>query len=246
MSSKYQDTREIEILRKFASTCPLAIDMASIEKRKPPQPDLSCVLEDGKEVAFELVEIIDEALARRTFGSYHLGKAFYKIFEEFPSNKKARFKKKYGNALIYVAFKDTVVANRRRRSMATIFEFLSCLDDNADGKYAFSSQETLGKTVDWVNISRGAFVGPCFNVRAAGFFEDPVCERIKDKFTKPYHVNSEFHLLAYYELQPELPEHSWLPQVKDFLEASLDCSMFDRIWVYSFTQDKILHVYPPY
>lgn len=125
-----------------------------------------------------------------------------------------------------------------------ILEFLLTLDDKSEGKYTTSSHSALGKTVRWINISRGDFVGPCFDVEAVGSFAEPACNRIEDKFTKQYRVKSIAELLAYYELQPELPKNHWLPSLKYFLERSLKNSIFKRIWVYSISQNKILYVYP--
>lgn len=246
MSNNSQARREILVFKKFASNFPLPIDLNSIEKRKPPEPDILCCLEDGTKIAFELVEIIDKDLARRTFSAINLKYAFDDHLENLPANVKAQFNQKYGNTLIYVAFKGEISATKRRKSIPIIFEFLLTLDDKAEGKYTLSSHNVLGKAVRWINISRGDFAGPCFDVEAFGSFAEPAYNRIKDKFTKQYCLKSIAELLAYYELQPELPKSYWLPSVKHFLEGNLKNSVFNRAWIYSVSRDKIHYVYPTY
>ncbi len=246
MPTSDKDRREIEVCKKFAPHFPLPIAMNSIQKRKPAEPDILCCLEDGTKIAFELVEIIDESLARRTFSANNLKCAFDDHLDNLPTNVKAQFKQKYGNALIYIAFEDKVSATKRRNSVPIIFEFLLTLDGKAEGKHTLSSHNDLGRAVRWVNISRGCFAGPCFDVEAFfGSFAEPAYNRIKDKFAKQYCPKSSIvELLAYYELQPELPKNYWLPSLKHFLEGNLKNSVFNRVWVYSVSQDEIHYVYP--
>jgi len=242
MPTSSQARREIRVFKKFAPNFPLPIVMNSIEKRKPPEPDILCCLEDGTKIAFELVEIIDEGLARRTFSAINLKCVFDDHLENLPANVKAQFNQTYGNALIYIAFQDKISATKCRNSIPIIFEFLLTLDSKSEGKYTLSSHNVLGKAVRWVNISRGGFAGPCFDVEAVGFFAEPAYNRIKDKFAKQYCPRSIVELLAYYELQPELPKNYWLPSLKHFLEANLKNSIFNRAWVYSVSQDQIHYV----
>ncbi|MBW1796452.1 MAG: hypothetical protein JRJ38_18880 [Deltaproteobacteria bacterium] len=244
MCTNIQARREIRVFKKFAPHFPLPIDPNSIQKRKPPEPDILCCLEDGTKIAFELVEIIDEDLANRTFSALNLKRGFEEDFDNLPRHRKDQLNQKYGNALIYIAFKDKISSIRRRSSIPMILEFLLILDDKTEGKYTPSSHSALGETVRWVNISRGDFVGPCFDFEAVGSFAEPVCNRIEDKFKKQYRVKAIVELVAYYELQPELPKNHWLPSLKHFLERSLKNSIFNRIWVYSISQNKILYVYP--
>jgi len=48
--------------------CPLNVVLTSIENRDPPEPDVVCGIGNGEEqVAFELVEIIDDGWASLTW-----------------------------------------------------------------------------------------------------------------------------------------------------------------------------------
>jgi hypothetical protein len=61
---KIKDDREVEIFSRFASASRLSIDPSTIEKREPPEPDILCVHNDEGPLAFELVEICDQNLAK--------------------------------------------------------------------------------------------------------------------------------------------------------------------------------------
>ena len=56
--------REIAVFSEFAQLAPIRIDLSSVEKRLPPQPDLVCAVEGSGTVAFELVELCDPNLAQ--------------------------------------------------------------------------------------------------------------------------------------------------------------------------------------
>lgn len=57
-------TRETEIFSRFISASKLPIDLNTIEKREPPEPDILCTFLDEGPIAFELVEICDPNLAK--------------------------------------------------------------------------------------------------------------------------------------------------------------------------------------
>jgi hypothetical protein len=55
--------RELEIFQDFVKRSALRIDPDSVEKRKPPEPDILCKCFDEGIIAFELVELCDPTLA---------------------------------------------------------------------------------------------------------------------------------------------------------------------------------------
>lgn len=55
--------REIEIFICFVSASGLPINPATVEKRQPPEPDISCTHREDGRLAFELAEICDPKLA---------------------------------------------------------------------------------------------------------------------------------------------------------------------------------------
>jgi hypothetical protein len=68
--------REVEIFSRFVSSAELPIDLDTIEKCNPPEPDILCAHRDDGPVAFELVEICDPNLAE-FFSTVDEGGAFY-------------------------------------------------------------------------------------------------------------------------------------------------------------------------
>jgi hypothetical protein len=71
-----QTRSELAIFRNFAEVCPLNIIRESISKRNPPEHDVLCKLAEGdEEIAFELVEIIDEDWASLTSGQFREAKS---------------------------------------------------------------------------------------------------------------------------------------------------------------------------
>ena len=154
------------------------------------------------------------------------------------------FKVNFKDALIYVAFIRGACINKRRSSIPVIFDYLLTLESTAEGKFNLRSPPDLKNIVRWISIKRGEFVGPIFRVEAVTSFAEPARERIEDKFKKPYKTEHKTDLLAYYELQPEIPEHNWLPSVQKFVESHIKTSRFQRVWIYSATKNRIIFVYP--
>jgi hypothetical protein len=65
MASEYEKGEvEINVFRQFVELSGLPIDLASIQKRLPPEPDLLCFHKIDGWIAFELVEICDSNLAK--------------------------------------------------------------------------------------------------------------------------------------------------------------------------------------
>jgi len=238
-----QSQKEIGIFKKFAGLVPYQIDQDSIKKEDPPKPDISFILSDGSMKAFELVECIDKSLAKSLYSSWNLKKIFYDRLEKLPGEKKERFKINFKNALIYVAFVKGISANKKKSAVSRIFDYLLTLENTAEGEFNLKSSKDLKDIVGWISINRGVG-GPIFDVEAISSFSDPALERIKDKFNKKYKIRSETDLLAYYELQPEIPENRWLPQVEEFIKNNIKTSVFQRVWIYSITKNRIIFTYP--
>ena len=99
-----QTKSEIHIFKKFAQLAPYTINLSTIIKKEPPEPDISCNLSDGTTIAFELVECIDNSIAKMTYDSMNLKNIFDDELDKLPEEKKGRFKEKFKNALIYIAF----------------------------------------------------------------------------------------------------------------------------------------------
>ncbi len=241
---KWQDDNEIRVFAEFAGVCPYPICLGSVTKKRPPEPDISCNLSDGSAIAFELVECIDNSIAQSTYDSLRLNKALVDELDKLPQERRERFRASFGNALIYIAFVGGLSLNKRKGSIPALFDYLLTLGGTGERKFDLRSHQDLGGVVRSIAISCGYPTGPALKVEAITSFADPCRERIQKKFKKEYKAESPVELLAYYELQPELPETHWLPSVEEFMKKNLKSSVFQRVWIYSVTKNRIILAYP--
>ena len=242
MNQLSQGKREIQIIKKFAEICPYKIDATSVKKENPPKPDIYCKLKDGTELCFELVECLDNSIAKTTSDQVSLKYLLDDEKNKLPLCKRMRFKRKYKNALIYIAFNEKLPLIRRKRSIPYLIDFLLNLNENQIKKDEIEINDC--PEIKWFNIQRGVFVGPMFRVEGVTFFGVSILKEIRDKFNKEYTTNNKIDLLAYYALQPEIPENHWLSETADYIKDNISNSPFKRVWIYSYTKNKILFSYP--
>jgi hypothetical protein len=228
MNQLNQGKREIQIFKKFTDECPYKINLTSVKKENPLKPDIYCRLKDGTELFFELVECLDNSIAKTTSNQISLKYLLDDEVNKLPLYKRMRFKRKYKNALIYIAFNEKLPLIRRKRSIPYLIEI-----------------EINGcPEIKWFNIQRGDFVGPIFRVEGVTFFGVSILKKIRDKFNKEYATKNKIDLLAYYALQPEISKKHWLQETADYIKDNITNSPFNRIWIYSYTKNKILFLYP--
>lgn len=235
-------SREGKIFIRFAEVCGLAVQPDSIEKREPPEPDILCKIEGEGFVAFEMVELIDPDLAQRTYEQIKLQRLFEEAYQSLPINQRTQLKRYFGNALVHVAFRSNTSSRAREHTIPLVLAWLQELGPSFEGTSSPTAQSSVGKVVRKITISRGAFIGPCFDVEAVGFFADPTLKRIRQKFTKVYNSSFPVELLAYYELQPIFPDARWVPQLHTFIAQHLGDSQFRRVWVYDIQRNEVKYV----
>jgi hypothetical protein len=232
-------TPETAIVARFAAICPLLIVPESIAKREPPEPDILCQTAGRSVIALELVEVIDADFARKMSDQWALSGQMREVFETLPDTHRAELESCLGNALIHVEFAEKLSLGKRRQSIPGLLDWLVRVPPDFQGERS----EPM-PAVRWLRIVRGRFVGPCFDVDAAGAVGDPTIDRLTEKFGKTYQTPHPIELLAHYRLHPMLPDDCWLPRVRAFVEAELPASPFQRVWVYDGEQDRIAFVYP--
>ena len=242
-STERQNSKELKIFSSFAVVSGMQIRPASIQKLKPPEPDILCEVEGTRLVAFEMVEIIDEGLAERTYGQIRMQGLLEKAYGNLPASNPLDAKKSLGNALIHVAFHPHASLLVKKRSIPGILELLNQVTPSFSGQVKVDSQSPLGKTVRKVTVRRGEFEGPCFDVEGMGSFADPLIDKVEDKFSKCYRSSNPIELLAYYELQPEPMDWVW-SDLRAFVEDRLSDSGFRRVWVYDHARHEIRFVHP--
>jgi hypothetical protein len=242
MNQLSQGKREIQIFKQFSEVCPYKINLISVKKENPPKPDIYCKLKDGTELYFELLECLDNSIAKTTSDQISLKHLLDDEKNKLPLCKRMRFKRKYKNALIYIAFNEKLPLIKRKRSIPYLIDFLLNLNKNQIKKEEIEIDDC--PEIKWFNIQRGVFVGPMFHVEGVTFFGVSFLKEIKDKFNKKYTATNKIDLLAYYSLQPEIPKNHWLKETVDYIQANIYKSPFTRVWIYSYTKNKLLYLYP--
>lgn len=119
-----QSRNELRVFKKFAEICSYEFRFNSIEKRQHPEPDILCRLSNGDEIAFELVECIDESLACSIYDSCKLRKAFDDKIENLPKIEKVRIKTNFSNLLISIVFHKNISLINKQNSINFIFSQL--------------------------------------------------------------------------------------------------------------------------
>jgi hypothetical protein len=226
-----QDVDELRIFRLFAEAAGLPLSLDTVHKREPPEPDIQCNLEGYGSTRFELVEIVDDGLARSVSNQVTFQD---RLLEE----AERRGLRGFSDGLIYVRFGDTAGSARRRQAIPAVVGLLAALPEGFEGDVGLG--EELRNVVDRLRVSRGGFVGPCFHVDGTTVISDPIIERIDAKFSKLYESGDRVELLAYYELHPTRRADIRLPAVEAFVRESLPFSQFSRVWVFDAVRKSVL------
>lgn len=242
---KMHDEKELGIFKKFAECCPLSIEPASITKCNPPEPDIRCQLSDGRFMAFELVESIDGDMAKKAYGDYFKFKQLMEHeLKKLSKDEISFIKHKYNDALICIVPHKGLPFSRLRHSAGRILEYLRDFSTNEEGTYDVRKNAEMGNIINWIFITTGLPNGPEICLDTTTFFSDCCAELLAKKFEKRYETDCKIDLLAYYYLQPVIPENLWLPSVSAVLKDRFKTSMFSRVWIYSVNANKILLFYP--
>lgn len=242
MTRPGQDSEELRVFRAFAGVSSLPIILNSIEKRSPPEPDILCQVEDVGPRAFEVVELVDDGLAREAGSEQRLER---ELLEEFARQSGAApdFKQRLADAYVAVWFHARSTLNERRRSMGPLVQLLRDLSPNFLGELAIP--HTAEFHALWMaRVFRGYQDGPLFDIALGGGLGDPSTAKIASKLTRSYSASCPVDLLAFWGQQPPMPNVIWVPRVQVLLEAQLSGSPFERCWVYDSYSRSIPFVFP--
>jgi hypothetical protein len=230
---------EVDIFKRFVTVCPLKILPESIEKRQPPEPDIRCTSRAGDVLAFELVEIIDQDLARKVSDQLRLVQELGAAYEVLPERDAAEVRAALGNAAVMLTFADDSSIRTRRAAIRSSLEALKGVPPKFEG-----AMDLKRGILERIYVARGDFIGPSFDVDAGGAVGDPTVARIQGKFEKPYKVDVPLELLAHFELHPMFPDDVWMPKVRDLVPRALTASPFRRVWIFDGERESIRFVYP--
>jgi hypothetical protein len=237
-AQKKQDW-ELEIFRRFVSASRLPVDLASIEARQPPEPDVQCRLLGGEAVAFELVELIDDDLRRLVQTQMDFGpKLNAEIRKRFP----ARCPPGWEGVMIGVEFEGRASSVNRMRAVPRIVDVLLRAGPQARGKLTLDPD--LRSTVRRIHMNRRGSDFPWFFVTGCTSFEDKTVSEVAAKFRKTYTTTAPVELLAYYATGPAMEPDMWDPVLGDLLRGELPASPFRRVWGFDAGSDRVLLEHP--
>jgi len=234
-----QDKEELKIFRNFVKHYPCKINMDSIEKRNPPEPDILCKSINNNKFAFELVQCLHKNVVKTLEDAVTLKKQTDLLIQKLPEKDRNRFINKYSNSIITLHFKNNNSLIRRKSIIPDLLKFLLEDSKNLNGEIL---SPVNGKVVESIDIENCSVNGPIIMVPpSAYFFADPSIKVVKAKFLKKYETSYEIELVAYYSLQPEIPIVHFLNSLKDYVEKDISTSQFKRVWLYSYTKDEIIY-----
>ncbi len=87
--------RELEVFREFARLSGLSVDLGTLEKRIPPEPDLLCRHDVEGPLAFELVELCDPTLAKAFADPERSGNQYLRTSDPSPFVIRRKLRKAY-------------------------------------------------------------------------------------------------------------------------------------------------------
>jgi hypothetical protein len=234
---RFETERELRVFSAFAEAAELTIVPGTIQKRQPPEPDVSCEIVGRGSVAFELVEVVDPGLAAVVGDQIRLQGALHRASRESPAGLNS-----FADALVFVRFQRKAGVLKREAAIPGLFQLLRSLPPRFAGDLAVPAGTGLFKTVRALRVTRGNFPpGPHFQVEAGRWLRNPVLECLRSKFTKRYSSSSSIELLAYYELHPSGLAEMHNPAVRDYVAANIRQSPFDRVWVYAADTKIVLY-----
>lgn len=166
--SIHQAEREIKLFNKFIDLYPYPVDKNSVEKRKPPEPDILCKLHNGKQIAFEIVQCIDHDIARAIADTFTQKNAIHTELERLSIDEKTEFGKKLSDAYIEINYFKGISKDIKKNVIPNIFDFLLTLSHETQGEFTLEWHPELKGVVKSVILKRGVDNGPIFDIRPRG------------------------------------------------------------------------------
>lgn len=247
-----QEEGERAIFAAFAAVCPLPIDLATVESRHPPEPDVRCRVGDQGIVAFELGEVISRALEQQTSERVAVRRQFRVAYEALSAEDRARVETWLGGAPeVFVGFPGGVTPGKWRRAVKPIIDALVEESRRTDvperlreGELPLWQIPALQNVVTEVRVRASSDEKVFFGVLEVAEVVDPTRHLLQRKFSKRYATAAPIELLAYYVGAPPPDDPRWPLIVSDVIRDGLQASPFRRVWLFDGFRRRIILVYP--
>ncbi len=215
----------------FAEVAAPGVDLATVQPRQPPEPDIRCVDSIEGPRAFELVELLDKNYAWRNRGHWKTKSALDAYFKKLPADNKAAFEKRFSNAFLGFSYVNGLTENQRKKIIPRVFEKLMVLPEGFTGCALVDAAE-FGGVLESIRVYRAEFQAPIFSVPSGGSIGDPTVSRVESKFLKCYQVDCPIELLAYIDGNSMFPDEVWRGNLKKYLASQSKPFPFKRVWVF--------------
>ena len=225
--------KELKVFRLFARLIQLPVRWDTVEQ-KLDSPDISCRLESGEAVTYELVTL-DSEQSSQTWGDFHsMSGAWTQCIRSLPEDRRQSFFHRYRHAAITPEY--SARPNRKERG-ARIAHVLDKLLEQPAG---FIGLIECGEDKVRVANKLGRNAGPVMLDSLSPTPQAVAWDRIRDKVEKCYKIADRFELIAYSyrdTLFHQSPQDA-TPPVED-IRAWLRDSAFSRVWIVEWHYKRI-------
>lgn len=232
-----KEDREQVVFERFATATGL-LPGGKFDSRPTPEPDILYVPASGPARAFELVEILDRdfsATIGQQLGTKEICQAH---LDALPPAEAGAFRAQYGDADIFIGFRDGLTLQRRKNALPRIFAALRSLPAGFTGD-AFEDGGPLDAILDRIAVYRGRFKGPLFDAPSVTWVGDPTVDAISGKMGKKYAPKGELALLAYIDTNPMFPDDVWLPDLDAYFTTLDGTCQFAHIYVFDCRSNSV-------
>jgi hypothetical protein len=233
-----QAVSERAIFSDFVLGSGLRAQLSSIENREPPEPDIRCEIVDEGPIAFELAEVVNEALEQATSERVAARRAFRAQYAALSAEDRAQIEACLGGPpAVFAGFARGVPPDRWRRAVGPIRDILvgwaraTSHDRLAEGEIPVWRLPVV-KTLLTDLAVRRSHGEPLFGAGEATLAVDATPRLLEKKFRKSYRTDAPIELLAYYIAAPPDDEPKWRASVSEFLAFRTPSSPFRRVWLY--------------
>jgi hypothetical protein len=244
-----QEDAERAIFSVFVAVSGMPIDLATVESRRPPEPDILCEVRGNGHLAFELGEVISESLEQVTSERAAVRRRFCELYAALSADDHARIETCLGGApVMFVGFQTN--PGRWRRAVKPIVDALvdrACRNDDDRLQpgvfpvWRIPSLEMLVSEIEVTGSTQGLFLG----VLETTDVVDVTHRLLQQKSGKQYEASAPIELLAYFIGAPPLRGPDWHARTLQFITARLPSSPFRRVWLLDFLKKAVILVHPP-
>jgi len=242
MTKPNQSKQELQVVKSFLKHYPCKIKIGSIKKRYQPEPDIECKLENGETISFELVECVDNRIKKKWSDYIKLRNLLKIKIRNLSDKDRQELHRKYYGTNILVVFNDNFIIRKKEKSIPRIVKYILKRKNDISGVIEVKSI----KEVKEISITRKVEYDKGLDIDLPGIvtdFEEYSLKMIRNKFGKNYQTDNKIELIAYYHYQHDitvLGKNNFIKTI-NFIEENISQTSFTRVWLYSYTNDKVLY-----